>query len=145
MEALPRELKVMCQYCTERKLIDTVLKVDPRVQFSSVQSLSRVRLCDPMICSSPGLAAHHQLPEFTQTPLHQVGDAIQPSLSSPSPPAPNPSQHQSLFPQLVTSLSAIIPRDTTQIPIIYYLLSFFLSILRSSVYILDINLSQIHF
>ena len=48
--------------------------------------------------STPGLPVHHQLPEFTQTHIHQVGDAIQPShpLSSPSPPAPNPSQHQSL-------------------------------------------------
>ena len=48
--------------------------------------------------STPGLPVHHQLPEFTQTHVHQVGDAIQPPhpLSSPSPPAPNPSQHQSL-------------------------------------------------
>ena len=54
--------------------------------------------------STPGLPVHHQLPEFTQTHVHQVGDAIQPShpLSSPSPPAPNPSQHQDLF-QLVNS------------------------------------------
>ena len=68
-------------------------------QFSSVQSLSRVRLCDPMNCSMPGLPVHHQLPEFTQTHVHRVGNAVQPShpLSSPSPPAPNPSQHQSLF------------------------------------------------
>jgi len=68
-------------------------------QISSVQSLSRVRLCDPMNCSTPGLPVHHQLPEFTQTHVHRVRDAIQPShpLSSPSPPAPNPSQHQSLF------------------------------------------------
>ena len=56
-------------------------------------------LCDPMNCSKPGLPVHHQLPEFTQSHIHRVGDAIQPShpLSSPSPPAPNPSQHQSLF------------------------------------------------
>ena len=56
-------------------------------------------LCDPMNRSTPGLPVHHQLPEFTQTRIHQVGDAIQPShpLSSPSPFAPNPSQHQSLF------------------------------------------------
>ena len=49
--------------------------------------------------STPGLPVHHQLPEFTQTHIHRVSDAIQPShpLSSPSPPAPNPSQHQSLF------------------------------------------------
>ena len=59
---------------------------------SSVQSLSRVRLCDPMNRSTPGLPVHHQLLEFTQTHVHRVGDAIQPShpLSSPSP-APNPS------------------------------------------------------
>ena len=56
-------------------------------------------LCDPMNLSTPGLPVHHQLPEFTQTHVHRVGDAIQPShsLSSPSPLAPNPSQHQSLF------------------------------------------------
>ena len=50
-------------------------------------------LCDPMTRSTPGLPVHHQLPEFTQTQVHRVGDAIQPShpLSSPSPPAPNPS------------------------------------------------------
>jgi len=56
-------------------------------------------LCDPMNRSTPGLPVHHQLPEFTQTHVHRVSDAIQPShpLSSPSPPAPNPSQHQSFF------------------------------------------------
>ena len=66
------------------------------VQFNLVQSLSRVRLCDPMNRSTPGLPVHHQLPEFTQTPVHRVRDAIQPfhPRSSPSPP---PSQHQSLF------------------------------------------------
>ena len=66
---------------------------------SSVQSLSHVQLCDLMNCGTPVLPVRHQLPEFTQTYVHQVGDAIQPShsLSSPSPPAPNPSQHQGLF------------------------------------------------
>ena len=65
-------------------------------------------LCDPMNRSTPGLPVHHQLPEFTQTHVHQVSDAIQPShpLSSPSPPAPNPSQHQSLF-QWVNSSSEV--------------------------------------
>ena len=69
------------------------------IQFSSVQSLSRVWLCNSMNCSTPDLPVHHQLPEFTQTHVHQVGNAIQPShpLSSPSPLAPNPSQHQGLF------------------------------------------------
>ena len=67
------------------------------VQFSSVAQLC-LTLCDPMNHSTPGLPVHHQLPEFTQTHVNQVSDAIQPShpLSSPSPPAPNPSQHQSL-------------------------------------------------
>ena len=62
------------------------------IQFSSVAQ-SCPTLCNPMNCSMPGLPAHHQLPEFTQTHVHQVSDAIQPShpLSSPSPPAPNPS------------------------------------------------------
>ena len=68
------------------------------VQFSSVAQ-SCPTLCNPMNRSTPGLPVHHQLPEFTQTHVYQVGDAIQPShpLSSPSAPAPNPSQHQSLF------------------------------------------------
>ena len=67
-------------------------------QFSSVTQ-SCPTLCNPMNRSTPGLPVHHQLPESTQTHVHQVGDAIQPShsLSSPSPPAPNPSQHQGLF------------------------------------------------
>ena len=68
------------------------------VQFSSVAQ-SCPTICDPMNCSTPGLPVHHQLPEFTQTHVHRVSDAIQTShpLSSPSPPAPNPSQNQSLF------------------------------------------------
>ena len=68
----------------------------PSVRFSrSVMSNSLL----PMNHSMPGLPVHHQLPEFTQTHVRRVGDAIQPShpLSSPSPPAPSPSQHQSLF------------------------------------------------
>ena len=67
-------------------------------QFSSVAQ-SCPTLCNPMNRSAPGLSVHHQLSEFTQTHAHRVGDAIQPShpRSSPSPPAPNPSQHQSLF------------------------------------------------
>ena len=68
------------------------------LQFSSVAQLC-LTLCDPMNCSMPGLPVHHQLPESTQTHVHWVGDAIQPSypLSSPSPPALNLSQHQGLF------------------------------------------------
>ena len=73
------------------------------LQFSSVQFISVAQscptLCYPMNCSTPGLPVHHQLPEFTQTHVHRVCDAIQPShpLSSPSSPAPNPLQHQSFF------------------------------------------------
>ena len=72
-------------------------------KFSSVQFSSVTQLCltlrDPMNHSTPGLPVHHQLPEFIQTHVHQVSDAIQPShpLWSPSPPAPSPSQHQGLF------------------------------------------------
>ena len=68
------------------------------IQFSSVAQ-SCPTLCDPMNRSTPGLPVHHQLLDFTQTHVHRVSDAIQPShlLSSPSPPSPNPFQHQSLF------------------------------------------------
>ena len=69
-----------------------------QIQFSSVAQ-SCLTLWDPMNCSTPGLPVHHQLPEFTQTHVHQIGDAIQPShtLSSPFPPAVSLFQHQSLF------------------------------------------------
>ena len=82
---MPQNSKVM------RQKIDSV-------QFSSVAQ-SCLTLCDPMNHSAPGLPGHHLLLEFTQTHVHRVGDAIQPSnpLLSPSPSAPNPSQHQSLF------------------------------------------------
>ena len=84
----------MCQTCFSYNLV---------ASFSSVQFISVAQscpaLCDPMNCSTPGLAVDHQLQEFTLTHVHRVGDAIQPShlLSSPSPPAHNPSQHLSLF------------------------------------------------
>ena len=86
--------QVIRTYCTTWR-IDSGFN---SVQFNSVPQ-SCPTLFDPMNCSTPGLPVHHQLPEFTQTHVHQVGDAIQPShpLSSPSPPAPNPSQHQRLF------------------------------------------------
>ena len=76
------------------------------VQFSSVTQLC-LTLCDPMNRSTPGLPVHHQLPEFTQTHVHRVSDAIQPSqpLLSPPPPAPNPLPASESFPmsQLFTS------------------------------------------
>ena len=77
------------------------------LQISSVaQSCST--LCNPMNLSMPGFPVHHQLPQFTQTHVHRVSDAIQPShpLSSPSPPVPSPSQHQGLF-QWVNSLHEV--------------------------------------
>ena len=69
-----------------------------QLQFSSVPQ-SCLTLCDPMNRSMPGLPVYHHLLEFIQTHVHRVSDAIQPShpLLSPSPPAPKPSQHQSLF------------------------------------------------
>ena len=78
-----------------------------QVQFSSV-SQSCLTLCDHTNCSTPGLPVHHQLLEFTQTHVHRVGDAIQPShpLSSSFSPALNPSLHQSLF-QSVNSLHEV--------------------------------------
>ena len=72
---------------------------DPWHQFSSVQSLSRVQVCDPVDCSTPGLPVHHQLLELAQTHVPRISDAIQPShpLSSTSPPAFSLSQDQGLF------------------------------------------------
>ena len=84
-------------HCSSSKCMVSAL-VSFSVQFSSVAQ-SCPTLCNATNCSTPGLPVHHQLTEFTQTHVHRVGDAIQPShpLSSPSPPAPNPSQQQSLF------------------------------------------------
>ena len=92
------------------------------VQFSSVAQSCPTH-CDPMNHSTSGLPVHHQLPEFTQTHVHKVGDAIQPShsLSSPSPPAPNSSQHS--FPMCqffasggqtigVSALASVLPVNT---------------------------------
>ena len=75
-----------------------IYTMENSVKFSLVAQ-SCPTLCDPMNRSTPGLPVHHQLLEFTQTHVHRVSDAIQPShpLSSPSPPAPNPSQPQCLF------------------------------------------------
>ena len=86
------------------RLLRVILIMLAGVQLSSVESTE----LNPMNCSTSGLPVHHQLPEFTQTHVHRVCDAIQPShpLSSPSLPAPNPSQHQSLF-QWVNSLHEV--------------------------------------
>ena len=83
-------------WCNGR--MELYLQLRKSDQIRSVAQLCPT-LCDPMNCSTPGLPVHHQLPEFTETHIPRVSDAIQPShpLSSPSPPAPNPSQHQSLF------------------------------------------------
>ena len=95
--ALPIGGKTSKQKQQQQNIINLTL-YKASVQFSSVAQ-SCLTLCDPMNSSMPGLPVHHQLPEFTQTHVHRVGDAIQPShpLLSPSPPAPNPSQHQGLF------------------------------------------------
>ena len=98
-------LKLFFQ-CTETRLVLLTLGflLFHPVHFVSVTQ-SCTTLCDPMDCSMPGFPVHHQLPELTQTHVHQVGDAIQPShpLLSPSPPIFNISQHQDLF-QWVSSL-----------------------------------------
>ena len=83
------------KFVTLKLMLSTTIS---SVQFNSVAQLCPT-VCDPMNRSTPGLPVHHHLPEFTQTHVHRVSDAIRPShpLLSPSPPAPNPSQHQSLF------------------------------------------------
>ena len=84
----PRDYQTKCSKSDRGRQISDQIRSDTQ---------SCLNLCDPMNRSTTGLPVHHQLPEFTQTHVHWVGDAIQPShpLSSPSPPAPNPSQHQS--------------------------------------------------
>ena len=85
----------LTKYISKKKYLHYVSIIQ---NFSSVTQ-SCLTLCDPMNRSLPGHPVHHQLPEFTQTHVHWVSDAIQPShpLSSPSPPALNLSQHQDLF------------------------------------------------
>ena len=111
------EFVIYCLYYVDLNIpsMPTLLRVFNykwMLQFSSVQfspvAQSCPTLCSPMNCSRQGLPVHHQLPEFTQTYVYWIGDAIQPShpLSSPFPPAPNPSQHQSLF-QWVNSLHEV--------------------------------------
>ena len=99
---------------------------DFSVQFSSVQSLSHIRLFATPWTAACQASVHHQLPESTQTHVHWVGDAIHPShpLPFPSPPAPNPSQHQGLFKWvssshqvakvLVSALASVLPVNTQE-------------------------------
>ena len=91
-------MRLCKKVCSNDRDVGDKEKRSRSVQFSSVAQSCPI-LCNPMNCSTPGLPVHHRLPEFTQTHVHPISDAIQPShpLSSPSPPAPNPSQHQSLF------------------------------------------------
>ena len=93
-----RAVWILQQCFSKRNMYYLFGCAEASVQFSSVTQLCPT-LCDPMNRSTPGLPVHHQLPEFTQTHVCRVGDAIQPShpLLSPFPPAPKPSQHQSLF------------------------------------------------
>ena len=90
-------MHVECEVKWKKERIQTWLLVLHTFQFSLVQSCPI--LCDPMNCSMPGFAVHHQLPELAQTHVHRVGDAIQPShpVLSPSLPAFSLSQHQGLF------------------------------------------------
>ena len=87
------------------RILDWFEDIKKTLQFSSVAQ-SCLTLCDPMNCSTPGLPVHHQLPEFTQTHVHRVRDAMQPSHppSFPFLPAANPYQHQSLFQWVNTSM-----------------------------------------
>ena len=90
-----------------KNLFDCTIIFFSSAQFSSVTQ-SCLTLCDPMDCSTSDFSVHHELPKLAQTHVHRVSDAIQPShpLSSPSPPALNLSQHQSLF-QEVSSLHQV--------------------------------------
>ena len=88
-----------CSHCLFLVLICTSLMNKVKLCLVSSVAQSCLTLCDPMDCSTPGLPVHHQLPEFTQTPVRRASDAIQPShpLLSLSPPTFNHSQHQGLF------------------------------------------------
>ena len=107
------EMTHLFQYCQKRVILllhpnhlPLFSKSLSSVQFSSVQSFSRVQLFEtPMDCSMPGFPVHHQLPELAQTQVHPVGDAIQSyhPLSSPSPPAFSLLQHQGLFQWVISS------------------------------------------
>ena len=111
--------KLLFYYCPSMVFISSQLTVCDSV--SSGQSLSRVWLSATLWM--PDLPVHHQIPQFTETYVHQVGDAIQPSLPllSPSPPAPNPSQHQSF------SMSHLFPWGGQRIIGSYWSFSFSIS------------------
>ena len=96
-----------CSFRLKEKKVGKTTRTFSSIQFCSVPQLCPT-LCDPMNSSMPGLPVYHQLPEFTQTHVHQVGDATQPShpLSSLSPPLLNLSQHEGLF-QWVSSLHQV--------------------------------------
>ena len=104
-----QQFKLQTKNETQKKNFFSASVGSEVLSFSSVQFSSVAQSCptfwDPMNRSTPGLPVHHQLPEFTQTHVHQVSDAIQPShpLSSRSPPTPNPSQHHSLFQWVISS------------------------------------------
>ena len=106
-EKIMRLFPVCVYQSLEVTVNHTIMLLFSSVEFSSVAQ-PWPTLCDPMNRSTPGLPVHHQLPKFTQSHMHRVSDAIQAShpLSSPSPLAPNPSQHQSLF-QWVNSLHEV--------------------------------------
>ena len=107
LQVLSLSLSFLSGTSTIQMLMHLTLSRGLLVHFSPVTQ-SCVTFCDPMNCSMPGLPIHHQLPEFTQTHVHWVGDAIQPShpLPSPSPPAFNLSQNQGLF-KWVSSLHQV--------------------------------------
>ena len=101
----PKKIKSVTVFSFSPSLCQKVMRLNAMILvffkywvLSSVTQ-SCLTLCDPMDCSTPSFPVYHQLLDFTQTQIHRVSDAIQPShpLSSPSPPAPNPSQHQSFF------------------------------------------------
>ena len=98
MHRVAKDQTQMKQFSTHTQRVRLMEEKISSVQFSSVAQ-SCPTLCDPMNRSTPGLPIHHQLPEFTQTHVHRVRDAILPFHpgSSPSRPAPNLSQYQSLF------------------------------------------------
>ena len=103
-QAHKRVFNIAKYYRNENQNYNEVLPHPGQNQFSSLTQSCQT-LCDPVNRSTPGLPVHHQLPEFTQTHVHRFSDAIQPlhPLSSPSPPAPNPSQRQGLFQRVNSS------------------------------------------